>query len=88
VKTQSVADVVGLWVEPEWESGLVDRCKRYWSTPVNQLPDLLVATYLDQRIAMALMIDEARRRMESAARDDSELYDGQLAEAFRRASGE
>lgn len=36
-------------------------------------------------IATALMISEAQRRLASGVRDDSELYDGQLAAASKAA---
>lgn len=83
---KSVADVVGPWVDPDFKSGLIERCKQFWSVPVEQLPDLMIATYLNQNIARCLMLDEARRRLASGLGDDSELYDGQLHEALERAS--
>ena len=81
----SVADIEGPWVDPEVSTGLIERCKRYWNVPVNQLPDQIVATYLRQEIAIKLMIEEAERRLASGTADDSELYDGELAEALKSA---
>lgn len=82
---QSVADIVGPWADSNFPSGLIERCKRFWTTPVEQLPDLMVATYLNQDIARPLMIAEAHRRLTSASSDGSELHDGQLREALDRA---
>jgi len=83
--SKSVADIEGAWVESDFDSGLIERCKRYWKTPANELPDVMVATYLSQRMAMTLMIDEARRRVAIGHFDDTELYDGQLCETLARA---
>jgi transcriptional accessory protein Tex/SPT6 len=83
--TTSVADIEGPWIDPEASSGLIERCKRYWNVPVIQLPDVMVATYLRQKIASQLMIGEAERRFASGHTDKSELYDGELAEALKSA---
>ncbi len=85
MKPRSVADVVGPWVDPDFDSGLIERCKRYWGVPVPELPNGMLATYLRQRIALQIIIPEARKRVETGIHDDSELYDGELAEAFRDA---
>lgn len=63
-------------------TGLVERCKQHWFVPVNQLPDKMVATYLRQNIATALMIDEASRRLAAGIADGSELYEGEMADAL------
>jgi hypothetical protein len=81
---KSVADFEGPWVDSDFHSGLIDHCKRYWTVPVNEIPDVMVATYLNQRIATPLMIEEARRRLASGKIDDTELFDGQLSEALQR----
>ena len=83
--TKSVADIEGPWVDSSFKSGLIERCKRFWTVPLNELPDLMVATYLNQRIATSFMIEEARRRLASGRFDDSKLYDGQLEEALKQA---
>ena len=85
MNSKSVADVDGPWGEPNFESGLIERCKRYWSVPVTELPNEMLATYLGQRIALQLIIPEARKRLEAGIDDDSEMYEGQLAEALQRA---
>jgi len=85
MKAQSVADVEGPWVDPQWESGLIERCWRHWDTPVTELPNAMVATFLNQRIAIDLMIEEGQRRLAAHFSDDSELFEGQLAEALNKA---
>jgi hypothetical protein len=88
MNVQSVADVEGPLPPDEGPmTGLIERCVKHWSVPVNELPDHMVATYLQQGIATSLMIAEARRRIDSGIFDDSEWYEGQLAEALRRATG-
>lgn len=82
LKDKSVADVAGAWVDAACETGLIRRCKEHWNTPVSALPDIMLATYLNQRIATDLVAEEARRRIASGMTDGSELYDGQLAEAL------
>lgn len=83
--SKSVSDIEGPWVDTEVSTGLIERCKRYWDTPVNQLPDEMLATYLRQEIAIQLMIEEAERRLAGGTADGSELYDGELATALKSA---
>jgi hypothetical protein len=79
----SIADVVGPWSDPGFDSGLVRRCEQYWSVPVHELPDQILATLLRQRIAISLVEPEAARRGNTNIADGSELYEGELAEALR-----
>jgi hypothetical protein len=83
MKLCCVADIEGPWVEPDFPSGLINRCKRYWGVPVTELPNEMLATYLRQRIALQLMIPEARNRIEAGIDDDSGLYDGELEQALK-----
>jgi hypothetical protein len=84
----TVADVEGPWVDPGFDSGLVERCKRGWNTPVAELTNDVLATYLRQKIALSLVVPEARRRVAAGIVDDTELYDDELANALRAATGE
>jgi hypothetical protein len=80
-------DVEGPWVEPARESGLIRRCRDYWTIPVNQMPNAALAMLLRQRIALPLIVPEARRRLSAPFADDSELYEGELADALKKAGG-
>jgi hypothetical protein len=81
----SVADIKGPWVENAAVcSGLIERCKHYWNTPISELPNLMIATYINQNIATEEMRVEGRRRLNKGQCDHSELYDGQLAEAVAK----
>ena len=82
---QSVEDIEGPWTDASFESGLIERCKRHWSVPMADLPNTILATYIRQRIALSLVVPEARRRLEAGFRDDSEVYDGELAAALAEA---
>jgi hypothetical protein len=79
---QSVSDVVGPWVESDFHSALIQRCKKFWSVPVCELPNEILATYIRQRIALQLVVPEAQRRLDSGSYDDTEIYDGELADAL------
>jgi hypothetical protein len=83
-ETRCVADFEGEWSQPDFESGLIERCRRYWTTPIQELPDILIATYMNQKFALAAMQIEAQRRLDIGLRDDSELYEGQLRDALER----
>jgi hypothetical protein len=84
VTLKSVADVEGPWSDPQFDSSLIAGCKKYWDMPINELPDLMVATYLNQGFAIKEMLNEARDRIQRGSPDDTELYDGQLAETVMR----
>jgi hypothetical protein len=82
---KSVADIEGPWLDPEFESSVIDRCREYWSTPMSRVPDIALATYLNQRIALQLVIQEAKLRVTTGRMDDTEFFDGQLREALEKA---
>ena len=82
---KSVGDIEGPWQDPNFPSGLIKRCEKYWTVPLDQLPDVMVATYLNQQIAVAQMIEEAQRRVDQGKYDDTELYEGQLADTLEYA---
>jgi hypothetical protein len=85
----SVADVEGPWVDEPggFQSGLIERCRRGWNTPIGALSNELLATYLRQKIALRLVVPEARRRLDEGYVDGTELYDDELANAVRIALG-
>jgi hypothetical protein len=83
----TVADVEGAWVDPNLDSGLIQRCKRGWNTPISELTNELLATYLRQKLALALVVPEARKRVAAKFSDDTELYDDELENALKSATG-
>lgn len=80
----TVSNLVGPWFGNA-DTGLMQRCKEAWDIPLANLNDLMVATFLNQNIAVTHVLIEAKRRMEEQERDDSEYFDGQLLEAIERA---
>jgi hypothetical protein len=77
----TAADIEGAWVDPDWQSGLVDRLREFWRVPIAELPDAGLALFLRQRVAVGPVLAEAHRRLALGRPDDSELYDGELADA-------
>lgn len=81
MNTRSVADILGPWVESDWKSGLVERCRKYWQVPIDRLPNEMLAAFLRQRIATDDVLTEALLRLRTGFNDDSGLYEGELAAA-------
>lgn len=83
---ESVADIEGAWVEPEFESGLIKRCRESWAVPIPQLSNHVLATFIRQRKGLKLVVLEAMRRIDADYKDDSELYDEELSNAIAELS--
>ena len=83
--TKSVADFLGPWVEPDWKSSLIARCKEAWNKPLQDLSRLELATLLQQKYVVDQVLPVARRKLQEAD-DDTEMFDGQLAEAIEHAT--
>ena len=81
--TLAVSDFLGPW-SGDTSTGIIQRCREAWDTPLESLNDLMVATFLNQNIATEHMLIEANRRMKDHERDDTEYFDGQLLEAIER----
>lgn len=82
--TKSVADFLGPWVEPDWDSGLIARCREAWSKPLRDLSREELATLLRQRFAVEHLLPVAQKKLQDAD-DDTEMFDGELAEAIEYA---
>lgn len=81
MKPRCVAAVEGPWVEPYFDSSLIERCRVNWPTPVTEVSNHALATFIRQRIALQLVVPEAKRRIAAGFVDDSELYDEELSVA-------
>jgi hypothetical protein len=77
----AVSNLLGPW-RGDAHTGLMQRCKESWDTPLVHLSDLMVATFLNQNIAPEHLLIEAKHRIEVRERDGSEYFDGQLLEAI------
>jgi hypothetical protein len=84
----TVADVEGPWRDPRIESGLTERCRRGWNTPIAELTNALLATFIRQRIALTLVVPEARKRLDAKWVDGSDLHDQELENALKSVTGE
>lgn len=82
----TVADIEGPWIDPNLDSGLIQRCKRGWNTPISELTNELLATYLRQKLALSVVVPEARRRVAGKFCDGTELYDEELENALNGAT--
>jgi hypothetical protein len=85
MESRSVADIEGPWVEPAFDSSLIQRCRKNWSVPVVELSNYVLSTFLRQKLALEIVIPEGQRRLQANFVDDTELYDDELANAVRDA---
>jgi hypothetical protein len=83
--TKSVADFLGPWVEPDWDSGLVARCRSAWNKPMQNLTNQELATLLRQRFAVEHLSPIASKRVQDGFDDNTEIYDGELKSAIEDA---
>lgn len=84
MKSKSVSTIVGPW-QGDVSTGLMQRCRDSWEMSLGELSDLMVATFLNQQIAVVEMLKEAEFRLKRTERDDTEYFDGQLLEALAEA---
>ena len=81
----SVADIVGAWVDPNFESGLIRRCRESWNVPIDRLTNKMLATFLRQDIATQAVLEEANKRLALGIHDESEICEDELLEAVQAA---
>lgn len=82
MEKRSLADIAGPWAEPDVNSGLIERCRANWSVPVGEITNYVLATFIRQKIALDLVVPEAKRRIASGYIDDTEILDDELAIAI------
>jgi hypothetical protein len=82
---KSVAEIVGPWVDPNFESGLIRRCRESWNVPIDQLTNKMLATFLRQNIATEAILEEANKRLANGFDDQSEICEGELHDAVQTA---
>jgi hypothetical protein len=82
MEQRSVRDIEGPWVEPEFDSSLVQRCRENWAVPLGQVTNHVLATFICQRVGLSIGLPEADRRVRARYDDESEMYDGELASAL------
>jgi hypothetical protein len=85
IADKSLADLLGNWVQPDWDSGVIKRCRIAWTKPLQELSREELATLLRQRVAVEHLLPLARERLRSGD-DHSELFAGELEQAIEHAS--
>jgi hypothetical protein len=78
----TLAQILGPWQQPDFESGLIARCRNAWDKPLESLSNHELVTCLQQDLAIAHILPLAKKRLHEKFDDDTELVDGQLAEAL------
>ena len=81
----SIADILGPWINPDWDSGLIDRLREAWNKPIRDLSNEDLATLLRQRFAVEQILPIARQRLADGIDDDMEIFDEELQEAIEDA---
>ncbi|MGM9482266.1 hypothetical protein ACS5PN_13840 [Roseateles sp. NT4] len=85
LELRSVADIEGPWVEPDFDSSLIQRCRLNWQVPVFALSNYALATFIRQRRGLSLALPEARCRLKAGFVDGTELHDEELQMAVDEA---
>jgi hypothetical protein len=81
----TLAKILGPWQQPDFESGLIARCRNAWQKPIESLCNIELVTCLQQNLAVSHILPVAKKRLHERLDDDTELFDGQLAEAVAEA---
>jgi hypothetical protein len=81
----TLSDILGPWEEPPFESGLISRCRNAWTKPIVTLTRQELATLIRQKIALESLIPIAKMKIQEPD-DDSELFEGELAQAIKDAN--
>ncbi|MGO4377656.1 hypothetical protein [Pseudoduganella sp. RAF53_2] len=83
MEKRAVADIVGPWIEPCFNSSLFERCRENWLVPVGEISNFVLATFIRQQIALGLVVPEAQRRIASGFTDETEILDDELELAIK-----
>ena len=81
----SIADLLGPWEDPHFDSGLLERCRNAWSKPFSDLTNEELATLLRQKIAVTHLLPVAQYRVDLHIDDETEIFDGELKDAIEYA---
>jgi hypothetical protein len=82
MEKRSIAENVGPWVEPDFNSSLIERLRANWSVPVGDISNYVLATFIRQCVGLDLVIPEAKRRIACGFTDATEILDDELAIAL------
>jgi hypothetical protein len=45
--TKSMQDIEGLWIDPDFESSLIELCRNNWNIPISEVTNHVLAHRLD-----------------------------------------
>jgi len=78
MEIRCIADIIGPWIEPDFESSLIARCRDNWLVPLGEMSNYALATFIRQQFAWEITVPEARRRIAIGFLDGTELCDDEL----------
>jgi len=78
MEKRTIADIVGPWIEPDFNSSLTERCRNNRPVPVGTISNSVMATFIRQRIALSIVIPEAQGRIVAGFEDGTEILDDEL----------
>ena len=81
MQSKTLVEVIGPWVDPNFDSGLIKTCREAWHKPFASLSRREVAVLLRQKIAAPHLLPVATALLESED-DDTEIYEGELSRAI------
>jgi hypothetical protein len=81
-KGTTVEEIVGPWEDPDFESGLIKRCRDAWQKELKELTNEEVSTFLRQKIAVEELTPIAKERIQSGIEDGTESWDDELQQAL------
>ena len=82
----TVESIEGPWIDSEFESSLISRCKNAWKKPITDLTNQELSTFLRQRIAVTTLRPIAENRIKIKFEDGTEQFDEELEEALKYAT--
>lgn len=80
--SRALNQIVGPWVDPGFDSGLITRCREAWEKPIDTLSRMELATLIRQGIAVEELLPIARNRIQETD-DDTECFKGELELAIK-----
>lgn len=73
-----VCDIEGPWEDPDFESSLIDRCRKAWDKEIDSLTNSELATFLRQKIAVDKLRPIALERIAENYSDGTEIDEDEL----------
>ena len=81
MQSKTLAEAIGPWADPDFESGLIKTCREAWDKSFDSLSRREVAVLLRQKVAIPQLLPVASALLESED-DDTEVDEGELSRAI------